>query len=78
MGVGMGTASEALKRVTGLSDSKSNFHEIISNINIYILGESLVFSGPNVQRIVNRLSRMRGAALKLGQMLSIQGIIFFR
>ncbi|KAJ3025002.1 UNVERIFIED_CONTAM: hypothetical protein HDU68_007574 [Siphonaria sp. JEL0065] len=33
---------------------------------------SLVFSPTNVERIVNRLSRMRGAALKLGQMLSIQ------
>lgn len=27
----------------------------------------------NVELIVNKLSRMRGAALKLGQMLSIQG-----
>ena len=27
----------------------------------------------NVERIVNTLCRVRGAALKLGQMLSIQG-----
>ncbi|KAJ3110034.1 hypothetical protein HK100_003173 [Physocladia obscura] len=33
---------------------------------------SLLFSPKNVDRIVARLSRMRGAALKLGQMLSIQ------
>ncbi|KAJ3208225.1 hypothetical protein HDU82_002764 [Entophlyctis luteolus] len=33
---------------------------------------SLLFSQKNIERIVARLSRMRGAALKLGQMLSIQ------
>jgi aarF domain-containing kinase len=35
---------------------------------------SLLFSKANIERIVDRLSRMRGAALKLGQILSIQGI----
>lgn len=29
----------------------------------------------NAERIVNTLCRVRGAALKLGQMLSIQGIM---
>lgn len=30
-------------------------------------------SEANIERLVNKLSRMRGAALKLGQMISIQG-----
>lgn len=34
---------------------------------------SVMFSDANVERLVKKLSRMRGAALKLGQMLSIQG-----
>ena len=36
--------------------------------------QSLLLSDSNVERIVKRLTRMRGAALKLGQMLSIQGM----
>jgi aarF domain-containing kinase len=34
-----------------------------------------MFSPANVERLVQKLSKMRGAALKLGQMISIQGII---
>ena len=34
---------------------------------------SLFMSEANVSRLVDKLSRMRGAALKLGQFLSIQG-----
>ena len=34
---------------------------------------SPVLSSANIERIVNTLCRVRGAALKLGQMLSIQG-----
>lgn len=33
---------------------------------------SILFSAGNVERLVKKLSQMRGAALKLGQMLSIQ------
>lgn len=33
----------------------------------------IYFSESNIRRIVNTLSRMRGAALKVGQFLSIQG-----
>lgn len=38
-------------------------------------GESgpLMLSGANMERLVAKLSRMRGAALKLGQMMSFQG-----
>ena len=34
----------------------------------------LVLSGNNMERLVAKLSRMRGAALKLGQMMSFQGL----
>lgn len=34
---------------------------------------SIMFSGGNMERLVAKLSKMRGAALKLGQMLSFQG-----
>lgn len=36
-------------------------------------GTSVMFSERNVEMLVKKLSRMRGAALKLGQMMSIQG-----
>lgn len=36
-------------------------------------GNSIMLSEANVERLVRKLSRMRGAALKLGQMLSLQG-----
>ncbi|KAI9207211.1 ABC1 family-domain-containing protein [Polychytrium aggregatum] len=55
--VSVGVAGEALKRAVGASQEK---------------GSSVVLNSKNVERIVNSLSRMRGAALKLGQMLSIQ------
>lgn len=34
---------------------------------------SIMFSANNMERLVAKLSKMRGAALKLGQMLSFQG-----
>lgn len=36
-------------------------------------GGSLMLSANNMERLVAKLSRMRGAALKLGQMMSFQG-----
>ncbi|KAI9339684.1 mitochondrial chaperone [Obelidium mucronatum] len=56
VGVGAGVVGAAVQRSLGGETSSG----------------SLVFAPNNVERIVNRLSRMRGAALKLGQMLSIQ------
>lgn len=38
-----------------------------------IAGGSLVLSATNMERLVAKLSKMRGAALKLGQMMSFQG-----
>ena len=34
---------------------------------------SLILSSANIERLVAKLSKMRGAALKLGQMMSFQG-----
>ncbi|MBW0507813.1 hypothetical protein O181_047528 [Austropuccinia psidii MF-1] len=55
-GIGWGTVSEALRRTT--IDTKST-HPIF-------------LSEPNVKRLVDKLTKMRGAALKLGQFMSIQ------
>lgn len=56
----MGAASEMLRRSTGGSETE---------------GSSLLLSASNVNRLVDKLSKMRGAALKLGQFMSIQGIL---
>ena len=34
---------------------------------------NVMFSEDNIERLVAKLSRMRGAALKLGQVMSFQG-----
>ena len=52
-----GAVGESFRRATGSGDN----------------GGSLVLSAANVERLVAKLSRMRGAALKLGQMMSFQG-----
>lgn len=57
-GMGFGAVTEAMRRATGGASS----------------GGSIMMSEGNVTRLVNSLSKMRGAALKLGQMLSIQGM----
>ncbi|XP_063879464.1 uncharacterized protein LOC135110777 isoform X2 [Scylla paramamosain] len=62
-GLGMGTLAEVTRRSLGLRQGKG--------------GGSLLDSSPflteaNAKRIVDTLCKVRGAALKLGQMLSIQ------
>ncbi|PWY82984.1 ABC1-domain-containing protein [Aspergillus heteromorphus CBS 117.55] len=52
-----GAVGESLRRVTGGQGESTG---------------SLMFSAGNTERLVAKLSKMRGAALKLGQMLSIQ------
>ena len=54
--LGLGTIAEASKRFVGISDSTS----------------SVILSDANAERIVATLCRVRGAALKIGQILSIQ------
>ncbi|OLL27005.1 Protein ABC1, mitochondrial [Neolecta irregularis DAH-3] len=55
-GIGFGAINESLRRVTGSTDSAG----------------SLILSSTNMNRLVKKLSKMRGAALKLGQMISFQ------
>lgn len=54
----LGAAGEGIKRATG---------SVVDN------GASLMLSDSNMERLVAKLSKMRGAALKLGQMMSFQG-----
>ncbi|GAA6020350.1 hypothetical protein JCM10207_002076 [Rhodosporidiobolus poonsookiae] len=56
-GLGWGMATEAVRRSTGSSTEGQG---------------SLLMSEANLERMVGKLSKMRGAALKLGQFLSIQ------
>lgn len=53
-----GAVGERLRRATGTGD---------------VAGGSLMLSAGNMERLVAKLSKMRGAALKLGQMMSFQG-----
>ncbi|KAH8733153.1 ubiquinone biosynthesis protein-like protein coq-8 [Phaeosphaeriaceae sp. PMI808] len=55
----LGAVGESLRRVTGSAASTTG---------------SLMLSPGNIEILVAKLSRMRGAALKLGQMISIQDI----
>lgn len=52
-----GAIGEGLRRVVGNADNNAG---------------SIIFSEGNTERLVAKLSKMRGAALKLGQMLSFQ------
>ncbi|THH05684.1 hypothetical protein EW145_g4624 [Phellinidium pouzarii] len=61
--LGYGAASEALRRASSSQTDASQ--------------SSLMMSPANVSRLVEKLSRMRGAALKLGQFMSIQGFSQF-
>ncbi|VDL14608.1 unnamed protein product [Hymenolepis diminuta] len=58
VGLGIGAMTEYAKRSLGASDSKKD--------------SNLFLNDANLEKIVDTLCRMRGAALKLGQMLSIQ------
>lgn len=56
-GLGIGSLAEASKRTLGMTDGKN---------------KPLFLSDSNVSRIVETLCKVRGAALKLGQIISIQ------
>lgn len=53
-----GAIGETLRRASGSQENNAG---------------SIMFSAGNMERLVAKLSKMRGAALKLGQMLSFQG-----
>lgn len=54
----LGAATEMVRRASGQSDNQDN---------------SLLLTEANLNRLVSKLSKMRGAALKMGQFMSIQG-----
>jgi aarF domain-containing kinase len=60
-GIGLGALNESFRRATSSPMTEGGT-------------SSLMFSPANMERFVRKLSRMRGAALKLGQMISIQGM----
>lgn len=69
--MGLGAVAEVARRSLGLkSDKESAAQSLIS--------ENPFLNEANAQRIVDTLCKVRGAALKLGQMLSIQGILFIK
>ncbi|XP_070578812.1 atypical kinase COQ8B, mitochondrial-like [Ptychodera flava] len=59
-GLGIGSIAEFTRRAVGLKDSNGP------------IDGSILLTEANAERIVNTLCKVRGAALKLGQMLSIQ------
>lgn len=63
-GLGVGALAEITRRTFGQKTQSSTSESL--------LDKSLLLSDANAERIVNTLCRVRGAALKLGQMLSIQ------
>ena len=60
-GLGFGTAAEMAKRAVGVAD------------NSEVMSKNPFYNDANLERIVSTLCRVRGAALKLGQMISLQG-----
>ena len=67
-GLGAGAVSELTKRALG-KNTNSKEENLDSLINS---SKSIFLTEENAQRIVDTLCKVRGAALKLGQMLSIQ------
>lgn len=63
VGLGLGAAAEWTKRKVGFLGFPKNHSDEYT---------TLFLTDENLERIVDTLCRMRGAALKLGQMLSIQ------
>ncbi|KAJ1522598.1 hypothetical protein ONE63_001779 [Megalurothrips usitatus] len=61
-GLGVGTVAEAARRGLGMAEKKKEGETL----------DSLFLTPANAQRIVDTLCKVRGAALKIGQILSIQ------
>lgn len=62
-GLGIGTVAEVTRRSLGLTNEEPSVGTAL---------DSVFLSEANAERIVDTLCKVRGAALKLGQMLSIQ------
>jgi len=67
VGLGVGTLAEASRRAVGMRKVPSNKDGEGASLD-----GSLILNEANAERIVRTLCRVRGAALKLGQILSIQ------
>ena len=68
-----GAMSEGIRRATGVGGGNNRNNESSASSSSSS-SSSLMMSAGNMNRLVARLSRMRGAALKLGQMISFQGM----
>ncbi|XP_078720565.1 atypical kinase COQ8B, mitochondrial-like isoform X1 [Lampetra fluviatilis] len=64
MGLGIGALTEVVKKSFGKSDQADGGDSLLAG--------SVLLTEENAERIVATLCKVRGAALKLGQMLSIQ------
>ncbi len=67
-GLSMGAVQELTKRALG----QSNSGETLGTNSLIDTSKSIFLTEENIQRVVDTLCKVRGAALKLGQMLSIQ------
>lgn len=65
-GLGMGALAEVTRRTLGMSDN------VGKSLETAVLGDNPFLTQANVNRIVDTLCKVRGAALKIGQILSIQ------
>ncbi|VDK76422.1 unnamed protein product [Gongylonema pulchrum] len=70
----MGAVAEVAKRTLGISKVPNSSAES-EKVGIK---ENPFMTEANAEKIVRTLCRVRGAALKLGQMLSIQGLSWYK
>ena len=70
-GLGLGALAEVTRRSLGLKSASGN-NALAAAQPAAILDSNPFLTEANAERIVNTLCKVRGAALKLGQMLSIQ------
>lgn len=70
-GLAMGTVAEAVRQSVGGNEGEGKMEENGSRRQGGTV-KQYVASDANAERLAETLCRMRGAALKLGQMLSIQ------
>ncbi|XP_057378763.1 atypical kinase COQ8B, mitochondrial-like isoform X1 [Daphnia carinata] len=66
-GLGIGALAEVTRRTLGMNKTQA-----IENNVTAVLDSNPFLTDANAERIVNTLCKVRGAALKLGQMLSMQ------
>lgn len=67
-GLGVGAMQEWTKRALGQSNDKT----ALNTTSLIDSSKSIFLTEENITRVVDTLCKVRGAALKLGQMLSIQ------